>query len=127
MKASPCWLSRSSIRQKNGSKRQSRSTRKIHRPGTTWAWRNMRVMICTDAVASFQQAVKLDPQDADSWYFEGACYEELQRQFDKAIEVFKKTLEINPLHASAEFGLARALQRTGTRRRRGSTLRAFST
>ena len=35
------------------------------------------------------------------------------RQFDKAIEVFKKTLEINPLHASAEFGLARALQRTG--------------
>ena len=65
-----------------------------------------------DAVVSFQQAVKLDPLDADSWYFEGACYEEL-RQFDRAIEVFKKTLEINPLHASAEFGLARALQRTG--------------
>jgi tetratricopeptide (TPR) repeat protein len=66
----------------------------------------------SDAVASFQQAAKLDPRDADSWYFEGACYEEM-RQFDKAIEVFKKTLEINPLHASAEFGLARALQRTG--------------
>ena len=65
-----------------------------------------------EAVASFQEAVKLDPRDADSWYFEGACYEEM-RQFDKAIEVFKETLEINPLHASAEFGLARALQRTG--------------
>lgn len=65
-----------------------------------------------DAVASFQEAVKLDPRDADSWYFEGACYEEL-RQFDKAIEIFEKTLAINPLHASAEFGLARALQRTG--------------
>jgi tetratricopeptide (TPR) repeat protein len=65
-----------------------------------------------DAVTSFQEAVKLDPRDADSWYFEGACDEEL-RQFDKAIDVFKKTLEINPLHASAEFGLARALQRTG--------------
>ncbi len=65
-----------------------------------------------DAVTSFQEAAKLDPRDADSWYFEGACYEEL-RQFDQAIEVFKKTLEINPLHASAEFGLARALQRTG--------------
>jgi tetratricopeptide (TPR) repeat protein len=50
--------------------------------------------------------------DADSLYFEGACYQEM-RQFDKAIDVFKKTLEINPLHASAEFGLARALQRTG--------------
>jgi tetratricopeptide (TPR) repeat protein len=65
-----------------------------------------------DAVTSFQGAVKLDLRDADSWYFEGACYEEL-RQFDRAIAVFKKTLEINPLHASAEFGLARALQRTG--------------
>ena len=65
-----------------------------------------------DAVTNFQEAVKLDPRDADSWYFEGACYEDL-RQFDKAIEAFKKTLKINPLHASAEFGLARALQRTG--------------
>ncbi len=65
-----------------------------------------------DALASFQQAAKLDPRDADSWYFEGACYEEM-RQLDKAIGIFEKTLEINPLHASAEFGLARALQRTG--------------
>ncbi len=66
----------------------------------------------TDAVTSFQRATELDPRDADSWYFEGACYEEL-RQFDKAIEIFQKTLEVNPLHASAEFGLARALQRSG--------------
>ncbi len=64
------------------------------------------------ALASFQQAVKLDARDADSWYFEGACYNDLHR-YDKAIKVFEKTLEINPLHASAEFGLARALQRTG--------------
>jgi tetratricopeptide (TPR) repeat protein len=35
------------------------------------------------------------------------------RQFDKAIATFEKTLEINPLHASAEFSLARSLQRTG--------------
>ena len=64
------------------------------------------------AVASFQQAVKLDPRDADSLYFEGACYQEM-KQFDKAITVFQQTLAINSLHASAEFGLARALQRTG--------------
>ena len=66
----------------------------------------------TDALASFQEAVKLDPRDADSWYFEGSCYQEM-RQFDKAIATFEKTLEINPLHASAEFALARSLQRTG--------------
>ena len=66
----------------------------------------------TDALASFQEAVKLDPRDADSWYFEGSCYQEM-RQLDKAIATFEKTLEINPLHASAEFALARSLQRTG--------------
>ena len=66
----------------------------------------------TDALASFQEATKLDPRDADLLYFEGACYEEM-RQYDTAIEIFKKTLEINPLHASAEFGLARSLQRAG--------------
>ncbi len=64
------------------------------------------------AIASFQQAVKIDPHDADSLYFEGACYQEM-KEFDKAIAVFQQTLAINPLHASAEFGLARALQRTG--------------
>jgi tetratricopeptide (TPR) repeat protein len=64
------------------------------------------------ALASFQQAAKLDPQDADSWYFQGVCYQEM-KQFDKAIAIFEKALEVNPLHASAEFGLARALQRSG--------------
>ena len=64
------------------------------------------------ALASFQQAVKADPQDTDSLYFEGACYQEM-KEFDKAITIFQAALEINPLHASSEFGLARALQRTG--------------
>jgi cytochrome c-type biogenesis protein CcmH/NrfG len=26
------------------------------------------------ALESFQQAVKIDPRDADSYYFEGVCY-----------------------------------------------------
>ncbi len=64
------------------------------------------------ALKSFQQAVKLDPRDVDSYYFEGVCYAEL-KDFDKAIATFKQALAINPLHASAEFALARALQRTG--------------
>jgi tetratricopeptide (TPR) repeat protein len=64
------------------------------------------------ALDAFQQAVKFDPRDADSYYFEGVCYQEM-KQFDKAIELFEQTLAINHLQASAEFGLARAMQRGG--------------
>ena len=64
------------------------------------------------ALASFQNAVKFDARDADSYYYEGVCYQEM-KQFDKAIAAFEETLKVNPLHASAEFGLARALQRSG--------------
>jgi tetratricopeptide (TPR) repeat protein len=86
-------------------------------PDSAQAWYNLGLTQhasndLTSALASFQQAVKLDPRDADSWYFEGACYQEM-RQPDKAIAAFEKALEIDPHHASAEFQLARALQRTG--------------
>jgi tetratricopeptide (TPR) repeat protein len=77
------------------------------------------------ALASFQQAVKLDPRDADSYYFEGVCYQEM-KQFDKAIAIFEKALAINPLHASAEFAMARALQRTGRTAEAKDALQAVS-
>ena len=48
----------------------------------------------------------------DSYYFEGVCYREM-KQFDKAVEVLKQALAIQPLHASSEFALARALQAVG--------------
>ncbi len=64
------------------------------------------------ALASFQHAVKLDPRDADSYYFEGVCYQEMKR-FDEAIAALQRALQVNPLHASAEFAMARALQRSG--------------
>ncbi len=86
-------------------------------PGNPQAWYNLGLAQHADnelepALASFQQAVKLDPRDVDSWYFEGATYGEM-KQFDKAIATLKAALAINPLHASAEFQLARALQRSG--------------
>jgi tetratricopeptide (TPR) repeat protein len=86
-------------------------------PGNAQAWYNLGLAQHADneidaALASFQQAVKFDPRDADSWYFEGVCYGEL-KQFDKEIEVLKQALAITPLHASSEFAMARALQRTG--------------
>ncbi len=86
-------------------------------PTSAQAWYNLGLAQHADnelepALASFQQAVKFDRRDADSIYFEGVCYQEL-KQFDKAVSTFEEALQVNPLHASAEFGLARALQRSG--------------
>jgi len=86
-------------------------------PKSAQAWYNLGLAQhatneLDEALKSFQTAVKLDPGDADSYYFEGACYSEL-KQYDKAIETLREALKVNPLHASAEFALARALQRSG--------------
>ena len=86
-------------------------------PGSAQAWYNLGLAQHAGneleaALKSFQQAVKIDPRDADSMYFEGVCYQEM-KEYDKAIAIFRKALEIDPLHASAEFQLARALQRSG--------------
>ena len=86
-------------------------------PDSAQAWYNLGLAEHADnelepALASFQCAVKLDPRDADSIYFEGVCYQEM-KQFDKAIATLEQALQVNPLHASAEFALARALQRSG--------------
>jgi tetratricopeptide (TPR) repeat protein len=86
-------------------------------PDSAQAWYNLGLAEhagneLEPALASFQNAVKLDPRDADSIYFEGVCYQEM-KQFDKAIAILEQALQVNPLHASAEFALARALQRSG--------------
>jgi tetratricopeptide (TPR) repeat protein len=86
-------------------------------PGSAQAWYNLGLAQhaaneLEPALASFQMAVKLDPMDVDSIYFQGVCYGEM-KQFDKAIEILEQALKINHLHASSEFQLARALQRSG--------------
>lgn len=86
-------------------------------PDNPQAWYNLGLAQHADnendaALASFQHAAKFDPRDADSYYYEAVCYGEL-KQFDKQIEILKQALAIQPLHASSEFVLARALQRTG--------------
>ena len=86
-------------------------------PTNPQAWYNLGLAQHADneidaALSSFQQAAKFDPRDADSYYYEGVCYGEL-KQFDKQIEILKRALAITPLHASSEFAMARALQRTG--------------
>jgi Tfp pilus assembly protein PilF len=67
---------------------------------------------CEASIQAFQQVVKLDPASADAHYFLGSCY--LERQdFAKAADQYREAIRLNPMHPSAEFGLARALQRSG--------------
>ncbi|HUX45747.1 MAG TPA: FG-GAP-like repeat-containing protein [Terracidiphilus sp.] len=86
-------------------------------PNNPQAWYNLGLAEHANneldaALTSFKNAVKDDPRDVDSYYFEGVCYQEM-KQYGKAIGVLKQALAINPLHASSEFALARALQRSG--------------
>ncbi|WP_254062088.1 FG-GAP-like repeat-containing protein [Acidobacterium sp. S8] len=66
----------------------------------------------TLAIEEFKHAIKLDPDDADSYYYLGTLYLNL-KDYDHAIESFETALKLKPLHASAQFGLASALQRSG--------------
>ncbi len=64
------------------------------------------------AIDAFRHVTEIDPDDADTWYFLGTTYAQL-KQFPQAIDAFEDALKIDPLHASAEFGLSRALQQSG--------------
>jgi tetratricopeptide (TPR) repeat protein len=64
------------------------------------------------AVEDFKRVIEIDDRDADSWYFQGTVYAQL-KQFPPAIDAFEHALKLNPLHASAQFGLSRALQQSG--------------
>jgi tetratricopeptide (TPR) repeat protein len=62
-------------------------------------------------IAAFTHVTQI-ANEADPWYFVGYLNSQLQR-YDQAIAAFQKALELFPFHASAEFGLARAYQRSG--------------
>ncbi len=64
------------------------------------------------ALGDFQHAIQIDPDDADSHYFLGTIDLGL-KDYEHAIAEFETALRLSPLHASAQFGLARALQRAG--------------
>ena len=64
------------------------------------------------ALGAFRRVTEIDANDADSWYFLGSTYAQLKK-FPEAIAAFERALKIDPLHASAQFGLARAYQQSG--------------
>jgi Flp pilus assembly protein TadD len=63
------------------------------------------------AVEAFRRVTLIDSNDADTWYFLGASLAQ-NKQYPEAIESFEHALKLNPLHASAEFGLSRAYQQS---------------
>src|SRR5271165_6229786 len=86
-------------------------------PGNPRVWYNLGLVHrgsgnTADAISDFQKVLKIDPTDPDAYYFLGTFYSQ-QQEYAKAIEAFQQALKINPLHASAEFGMGRALQRSG--------------
>ena len=86
-------------------------------PANPRAWYNLGLVHrgegkTAEAIADFQKVLKIDPGDADTYYFLATFYSQ-QQDYPAAIDAFEQALKLNPLHASAEFGLARALQRSG--------------
>ena len=86
-------------------------------PDDPFAWYNLGLVykdasLPEKAIVAFQHVEKIAPDEPDAYYFEGFLYSQLQK-FPEAIAAFKKALELAPYHASAQFGLARALQRNG--------------
>jgi len=85
-------------------------------PSDPYAWYNLGLAYKDQAedekgIAAFRHVTEIT-QEADGYYFLGYLYSQLQK-YDEAIAAFQKGLSLYPYHASAEFGLARALQRKG--------------
>ena len=64
------------------------------------------------ALEAFNKALAVDPADPDTHYLAASVDLELL-DLPAAVTEFRAALAIAPLHASSEFGLARALQRQG--------------
>src|SRR5215470_10005561 len=86
-------------------------------PNDPYAWYNLGLALkdageVEKGIAAFQRVTEIKPNEPDAYYFVGYLNTQIQK-YDEAIAAFQKGLALNPVHASAEFGLARALQRKG--------------
>ena len=85
-------------------------------PSDPYAWFNLGLVLkdqgdAEKSLAAFRHVAEL-ADDADAWYFIGFLLSE-QQKFAEAVAAFEHALKLNPLHASSEFGVARACQRMG--------------
>jgi Tfp pilus assembly protein PilF len=86
-------------------------------PNDPYAWYNLGLAYkdsgeSEKGIAAFRRVTEIKPNEADAYYFVGYLSTQIQKYGD-AVAAFQKGLALNPVHASAEFGLARALQRKG--------------
>jgi hypothetical protein len=86
-------------------------------PKDAYAWYNLGLAYKDlgeqeKGITAFQHVTEIAPNEADAYYFVGFLNSQIQK-YDEAIAAFQKGLALNAFHASAEFGLARALQRKG--------------
>jgi tetratricopeptide (TPR) repeat protein len=85
-------------------------------PQDPYAWYNLGLTYkdlgdAEKGVDAFTHVTQI-ANEADPWYFLGYLNSQLLH-YDLAIAAFQKALALFPFHASAEFGLARAYQRSG--------------
>jgi Tfp pilus assembly protein PilF len=86
-------------------------------PKDPYAWYNLGLAYkdlgeAEKGIEAFRRVSEIAPNEADAFYFLGYLNTQIQK-YDEAVAAFQKGLALNPVHASAEFGLARALQRKG--------------
>jgi Flp pilus assembly protein TadD len=98
-------------------------------PNDPYVWFNLGLVYkdlgdAEHGVAAFARVAEIVPGEADPLYFVGYLKTQ-QQKYDEAIRAFEKALEAFPHHASAEFGLARALQRKGDVAAAGEHLARF--
>jgi tetratricopeptide (TPR) repeat protein len=91
------------------------ATKKL--PDDPYVWFNLGLVYKDmgepeNAITAFRHVEQIVAEEPDAFYFEGFLSAQLQR-YDQAIAAFQRALTLAPYHASAQFGLARALQRKG--------------
>lgn len=87
------------------------------RPNDSYGWYNLGLVLkdigeSEKAIEAFEHVTKIVPNEPDAYYFIGYLNAQLQN-FDAAIAAYQKAIDLYELHASAQFGIARAYQRKG--------------
>ena len=59
-------------------------------------------------MAAYEEAIRLDPQNADAHYNKGNALSELGH-YEEAVAAYKEAIRLNPEHADAHYNKGNAL------------------